>query len=92
MSGGSELSCGSASSLSSPSGGATAGFVFNDTDNNNVTILSIDGNGNTAPVVDMGAASDYQTTATVGSYYEIESSGKCLAVVEVNGAGKATIS
>jgi serine/threonine protein kinase len=91
VSGGSELSCGEIGSVKS-SAGASVSYAFANNSSGDVQIAMIDASGAVVPQATIEPGGVSGASASVGSYWVVENSGGgCLAVVEVEGGGQATV-
>jgi predicted Ser/Thr protein kinase len=91
VSGGSEESCGVVGSVHS-SAGASVEYGFSDNSSADIAVAVIDASGNVQQEVTLGPGGNYTAGTSVGTYWVVENSGGgCLAVVDVGGSGRATV-
>jgi len=90
-SGASEHSCAAEGSVSS-SDGAPVQFTFTDNGSAQARIASIDANGVLTPNADIDQGAALTVSTNVGDYWVVETpAGGCLAVFEIDGAGRVVV-
>jgi hypothetical protein len=90
-SGAGEDSCGAIGSLRSSSG-ASVQYTFVNNSSASVAIASIDSSGAESWQSTISPGAEFSASANVGQYWVVQKSGgSCLAVLDIDGGGQATI-